>query len=541
MFFSKKAKYYVGMFPVPDYSGKPIGVVSMYIPLDEQQALIAEIKSDMDRSMGSIKWINLFVNGISLVVVGLVIWYISHRITLKTHELTDSMEVVTAGDLTHRMETRGVEEYSEISDSVNGFLSKLKGSFRLIFAEVSSLIAYAHELNSSSQLAADGSNVMDKSTQAMSASTEQMKANAGEISQSVDSLTQDMNSISSAIEELNASFQEISNNCVREREITEEAGVLVRDSNEVMSKLNQHAVEIGSVIDIIRSIADQTNLLALNATIEAASAGEAGKGFAVVASEVKELAKQSADAAGRIGQQIEEVQQNTKVASESIGKVTEVIDSVTQYATAIAASVEEQTTVTDMISQNVISATDSTLMLKQSVDETVSSIDEISGTVAALRQQSLSVSSVSNSNLATAAELSMIAEELRESVSSYNAGGCKFDITLVKTNHIKWNQRLSDAIAGNIRMKNEEVASSHQCEFGKWIDGMENDVLKSNPLFHKMVDFHNQVHAKAREVIECVNANDNANADRKFKEFQDVRTRMFHVLNEIYVVIGGQS
>ncbi len=536
--YEKRDNYYVGMFPIRDYSGKAIGVVSMYIPLDEQQALIAAIQKDMGNAMSSIKWINLLVNVISLLLAAAVIWFISHRITRKTHELTEGMGFVTKGDLTYDVEIQGVEEYMEISNSVNEFLGKLRRSFRLIYAEVSSLIAYAHELNTASHLAADGAKVMDQSTQSVTVATQQMEGNAGEISESVDSLTQDMNSISSALEELNASFQEISNNCIKEREITEEAAVLAQDSNAVMHQLSKRAEEIGSVIHVIRNIADQTNLLALNATIEAASAGEAGKGFAVVASEVKELAKQCADAAGRIGEQIEEVQQFTREAGESIGKVNNVIDSVTQYATAIASSVEEQTSVTDMISRNVISATDSTLMLKQSMDETLGAIRNIANNVGDLRHQALSVMAVSNSNLATAGELSMISEELRDSVETYNSGGCKFDITNVKTNHIKWNQRLSDVIAGRNVMKNEEVASSTQCEFGKWIASIDDKMLRDSPNFQKVVSLHDQVHVKAREVVECVNSKDLTKANTVFREFQEVRTQMFHALNDVYVTAG---
>jgi methyl-accepting chemotaxis protein len=539
--YKRAENHYVGMFPIRDYSGKSVGLVSMYVPIAQQRALIASVAETLEESMASIKWINLLVNVVSLFLAAIMIWFVSGFITRRTQGLTDSMNVVTHGDLTHPVHAGTVREYTEISDAVNGFLGKLRESFRLIFANVSSLLAYAHELNSASHLASEGAKIMDQSTQSVTTATNQMTSNARAITGSVDSLTQDMNSISSAIEELNASFQEISNNCVKEREITEDASILVHRSNEVMSRLSRQAEEIGSVIDIIRSIADQTNLLALNATIEAASAGAAGKGFAVVASEVKELAKQCAQAAGKIGEQIEEVQQNTRVASESIAQVTDVIESVTQYATAIAASVEEQTAVTDMISRNVVNASDSTLSLKLSMDETLAAIENIASTVNDLRGQAMSVSSVANSNLATAAELSMISEELRDSASLYKTGACKFDITAVKMAHIKWNRRLSDVISGRAQMRNEEVASSSSCDFGKWISSTDDPLLKANPHFVRVVSLHDRVHEKAREVVGCVNSKNIVDADRRFREFQEVRTQMFHALNEAYIAAGLQD
>lgn len=59
----------------------------------------------------------------------------------------------------------------------------------------------------------------------------------------------------------------------------------------------------------IEDIAFQSNLLAINAAIEAASAGERGKGFNVVATAMRDLSRQSKQAAEEIGSALDDCRQ----------------------------------------------------------------------------------------------------------------------------------------------------------------------------------------------------------------------------------------
>ena len=127
-----------------------------------------------------------------------------------------------------------------------------------------------------------------------------------------------------------------------------------------ISEIEKCSAEIYTIIGTIEDIANQTNLLSLNAAIEAARAGEAGRGFAVVAEQVKNLAEESAKAAGETKKLIETtvnaVQKGISFADVTAESMTEVMagsKKSTEMMEKMAADLREEANKMYRVDENV--------------------------------------------------------------------------------------------------------------------------------------------------------------------------------------------
>lgn len=142
----------------------------------------------------------------------------------------------------------------------------------------------------------------------------------------------------------------------------------MQELKDAIEEISVCSEQIGTIIGTIEDIASQTNLLSLNAAIEAARAGEAGKGFAVVAEQVKNLANESAKAAGRTTELIEttvtamnkgiaiadetsenmkEVMASTTVATEKISQIVKMLERDVEKMHNVNESIEQVSSVVD--------------------------------------------------------------------------------------------------------------------------------------------------------------------------------------------------
>lgn len=204
---------------------------------------------------------------------------------------------------------------------------------------------------------------------------------------------------------------------------------LAKDNEGVLQtvhRLEDNAMKVEQIIQLVGDIAAQTNLLALNASIEAARAGEHGKGFAVVAEEVRNLADESATAVQGISELIQNIQnevQNVvtqmsnqvKTVNEEAEKGIKTNESLEEMAETVHEMAEAVKTITILVNNqmaNIMATSTQTEEVAAIAEETSAGAEEVS---AATHQQAHVIENVEK----LALDLKNEAEKLRETITRF--------------------------------------------------------------------------------------------------------------------------
>ncbi|PLX37393.1 MAG: hypothetical protein C0605_07450 [Hyphomicrobiales bacterium] len=381
-------RYGIELFPIKDYSGKPVLV-----------AMVGIDKSAFDGISSLITYIAAAIAIVALLVNLAIFYWLDRTVFKRLNRLTRQIRSLAGGDTNIEPEAgTSKDEIAEIAQAVgvlrdndieriklesNAHIERDREHHRQVYIEC--LIQKFQQ-------------TIDETLSAVHGQTEVMHSTAQNLSHVAISATEEANTaehasagassnvdtVAAATEELVASVQEIASQTHHANDLVSKAVEKAIATDQDISALAEAAEKVGDVVGLIHDIADQTNLLALNATIEAARAGEAGKGFAVVASEVKGLASQTTKATEEIGNQVSSIQASIRHAVDAIRNIAQSVGEVSTVTTTIASAVEEQEAATREISNSIQSAANGTQTAMRSskdVAEVIGKTTHEAGTV----------------------------------------------------------------------------------------------------------------------------------------------------------------
>ncbi|MCL1100096.1 methyl-accepting chemotaxis protein [Shewanella saliphila] len=331
------------------------------------------------------------------VFLAMILFGLYRAIINPLRKLDESMRNVASGakDLTVKLDDSGNTEIAKVASSFNVFVKQIHDLITDFNDNSQQLGTASVQLTTSSNETLSGMQRLQSETEQVATAMNQMQATVIEVANNAELAAQAAK---------DSDTQAGQGDKVVQQTITsiEQLANGVEQAASALHQLEKDTDNIGSILEVIRSISDQTNLLALNAAIEAARAGEHGRGFAVVADEVRTLSKRTQDSTNQIQQMISQLQAGVKdavsvmdssrqqalnsteqaaLAGEALSSITHSVATIANMATQIATAAEEQTAVTDEINRNIVNISDEAGLTATNAQQSYSAsvqVDELS-------------------------------------------------------------------------------------------------------------------------------------------------------------------
>ncbi len=403
-----------GMNATMDAFGEPIRTTSSYLERlargEVPPALTTESRGDFngikDSLNGCIAAVNALLADTRHLVEGALRGDLSARADVAQHQgdfraivqgVNDTLDAVlhpideasrtltrlAERDLTARVTGIYAGDHARVKEAVNQTAEALHAALAQVARAAQEVSSAADQISASSQTVADGAAQQAASLQETGAQLDTMASmtqRSADHAQAADALARGA------------------------RGAADEGSSAMGEMSRAMAEIQASAQGTSQIIKDINEIAFQTNLLALNAAVEAARAGEAGRGFAVVAEEVRSLALRSKEAANKTEALI---QQSVRQASSGEATARQVGEKLSHIAGAV-------TKVSDLVAEMAASTREQATGIGQ-LQQALRSVDAVTQQTAATSEESSSAAS----------ELSGQAQELAETVGTFQLDGVK--------------------------------------------------------------------------------------------------------------------